>query len=146
MRATRWMLAAMLAAGPALAQDAEGEAMGLERAKVGDPDVYMTVNFALGSAALSAGARATLDQVAEDLSVGGEPIVLAGHTDASGTEAQNASLAEHRARVVLQYLATHGVAPTRLAAVAHGAREPVDSNDTTEGRAQNRRVDLKLVD
>jgi OmpA-OmpF porin, OOP family len=135
------LIASTLVAGAALAQGA-----GLERAKRAAPDVYATVTFGLGSAELDARALAILDRAAVELAADPAPIEVAGHTDASGTEAVNVQLAATRADAVLRHLVARGIARERLTAVAYGAREPVDSNATATGRAYNRRVELKLAE
>lgn len=70
-------------------------------------------------------------------------IEVAGHTDSSGNETRNVELSQARAQAVLNYLVGRGVERERLSAVGYGASQPVASNDTAEGRAQNRRVELK---
>jgi outer membrane protein OmpA-like peptidoglycan-associated protein len=104
------------------------------------------VTFGLGSAELDARALAILDRAAVELAAETGPIEVAGHTDASGAEAVNLQLASSRAEAVLQHLLARGIARNRLAAVAYGARVPVDSNATAAGRAHNRRVELKLAE
>jgi OmpA-OmpF porin, OOP family len=65
-----------------------------------------------------------------------------GHTDSIGTEAYNKGLSERRAKAVKAYLTSHGIPASRLTAAGHGFSEPIASNDTREGRARNRRVEL----
>src|SRR5690606_14139553 len=104
------------------------------------------VRFDFDSAELSAEARATLDRVARSLV--GNPNVrvrVTGHTDVSGSEAYNVRLSERRAQSVAEYLSSRGVAASRLETVGRGTAEPVASNDTREGRAQNRRVELARI-
>ena len=79
-------------------------------------------------------------------------IEVAGHTDGvriSGALAQrypsNWELAGARAAVVVRLLAKQGVPANRLVAASFGETKPVDSNDTAEGRAHNRRIDIRLV-
>jgi len=71
-------------------------------------------------------------------------LVIEGHTDNEGTEQSNQLLSENRSNTVLNYLKTHGIRETRLKAVAYGQMKPIDTNATPEGRARNRRVELKL--
>jgi outer membrane protein OmpA-like peptidoglycan-associated protein len=66
-----------------------------------------------------------------------------GHTDAVGSDDYNRELSERRARSVVAWLVEHGIAAERLAAVGRGESEPVASNDTADGRALNRRVELR---
>jgi outer membrane protein OmpA-like peptidoglycan-associated protein len=71
-------------------------------------------------------------------------ITVKGHTDSTGTDDYNQKLSERRALAVGQYLQSKNVAQQRLAAVGYGETRPVASNNTPEGRAQNRRVELEL--
>jgi len=70
-------------------------------------------------------------------------LTIEGHTDNTGSAAANQTLSEQRAAAVKQYLVAHyGVDAARLDAKGFGASKPVASNDTPEGRQQNRRVEL----
>ena len=72
-------------------------------------------------------------------------IEISGHTDNEGSDTYNQKLSEGRAASVVNYLATRGVKPERMAAVGYGESRPVDTNQTETGRAQNRRVEFTLV-
>lgn len=74
----------------------------------------------------------------------GFTITVEGHTDAIGTEAYNNELSRDRAAAVRDYLITQGVASNRIMLKAQGETEPVASNATPEGRANNRRVELVI--
>jgi OOP family OmpA-OmpF porin len=65
-----------------------------------------------------------------------------GHTDSTGSEAHNQRLSEARANAVRDYFIKQGIAPERVRAKGFGETMPVASNDTAEGRAMNRRVEL----
>lgn len=67
-----------------------------------------------------------------------------GHTDSTGSDAYNQGLSERRAASVASYLLSQGLAPDKLTSEGRGEREPVADNDTDQGRAQNRRVDLHI--
>jgi OOP family OmpA-OmpF porin len=67
---------------------------------------------------------------------------IQGHTDSTGSDAYNQTLSEARATAVRDYLARRGVAPERLATIGFGENRPAATNDTSEGRARNRRVEL----
>ena len=69
---------------------------------------------------------------------------LEGHTDSKFTEKFNQKLSEKRAASVLNFLTSNGIEASRLSTVGFGETAPVASNDTSEGRAQNRRVEVKL--
>jgi len=71
-------------------------------------------------------------------------INIYGHTDNVGSNEYNQGLSERRAQSVAQYLISHQVLPDRIAAVGFGETRPIASNDTPEGRQQNRRVELEL--
>jgi len=71
-------------------------------------------------------------------------ILLEGHTDATGTEEHNLELSRLRAQSVSNYLAEHEVKVTRFTIMGYGEDQPVAGNDTAEGRAQNRRVEVAI--
>jgi outer membrane protein OmpA-like peptidoglycan-associated protein len=71
-------------------------------------------------------------------------IVIAGHTDDVGTEEHNQALSERRAASVGQYLASRGVDGQRITTAGYGESQPIASNKTEAGRAQNRRVEVTL--
>lgn len=71
---------------------------------------------------------------------------IGGHTDNVGTPEYNQILSENRAKTVNQYLLDHGVDQTRLIYKGYGETSPVDSNDTDEGRANNRRTEFKVLE
>ncbi|MER1939603.1 MULTISPECIES: outer membrane protein OmpA [unclassified Castellaniella] len=90
--------------------------------------------------------RQVLDQVAQQAgTINLETIIAVGHTDSIGTEAYNQKLSERRANSVKQYLISKGVAADRIYAEGKGEMQPVASNKTREGRAQNRRVEIEIV-
>ncbi|MAM87995.1 OmpA family protein [Allohahella sp. A8] len=72
-------------------------------------------------------------------------IQVAGHTDSTGAAEYNQSLSQRRADSVGSYLVSQGVASGRVQTKGYGQRDPIASNDTSTGRAANRRVELKLV-
>jgi outer membrane protein OmpA-like peptidoglycan-associated protein len=70
---------------------------------------------------------------------------ITGHSDSVGNARSNERLSAARAQATQRYLTSHGVASTRLVAEGKGQREPIASNDTAQGRAANRRVDIQLA-
>ncbi|HTF85161.1 MAG TPA: OmpA family protein, partial [Cellvibrio sp.] len=71
---------------------------------------------------------------------------VSGHTDAMGSENYNQRLSERRARTVYEYLIAQGIRADRLEGpVGHGEERPIASNETDEGRALNRRIELKVL-
>ena len=104
------------------------------------------VNFAYNSANVEPRFRATLDRVASVLSEYNQSYIdVYGHTDSTGSDAYNQGLSERRAVSVADYLSSHGVAPARIATRGFGETQPIESNETEEGRAANRRVEIKIV-
>ncbi len=76
----------------------------------------------------------------------GLKLEISGHTDNQGTEAHNLALSGNRARAVYEYLTEHGIPPERLSWKGYGLTRPVDTNDTPDGRANNRRTEFKVLD
>ncbi len=71
-------------------------------------------------------------------------ILLEGHTDSTGPEEYNLDLSKKRAQAVANYLATQKVNATRFTIMGYGESQPIASNDTADGRAQNRRVEVAI--
>ena len=111
------------------------------------PEIREKVVFASGSDALSGEARATLDKVVTAMERYPQPVVeVAGHTDDVGDPVANAELSRRRAAAVAAYLVDQGIDGERLMARGAGQDEPIDTNDTPEGRANNRRVELTALE
>lgn len=72
-------------------------------------------------------------------------VELSGHTDNVGGEAFNISLSQRRADAVKNYLTTNGIASVRLTTKGFGFSRPITTNDTAEGRARNRRTEMKVI-
>lgn len=90
--------------------------------------------------------RQLLDQVAQQAgTIDLETIIAVGHTDSIGTEAYNQKLSERRAAAVKTYLVSKGIDPNRIYTEGKGELQPIASNKTREGRAQNRRVEIEIV-
>lgn len=103
------------------------------------------ITFDTNQAILRPDMRPALDQVAQTLaSYQSTFIDVTGHTDSTGTDAINQPLSERRAAAVADYLQYQGVQRARMAVRGYGAQFPVASNDTDAGRAQNRRVEIRL--
>jgi outer membrane protein OmpA-like peptidoglycan-associated protein len=69
-------------------------------------------------------------------------VIVEGHTDSVGSDAYNLKLSHRRADAVRNYLVAHGVSASRIRTEGYGESQPVASNETADGRAQNRRVEL----
>jgi OOP family OmpA-OmpF porin len=155
--------AAPVAAAPAKCPDADGDGVcdaddkcpntppGTRVGAAGcDCDYTLQLQFAFDSAQLTASDKAQLDRLVPILSnpntgfMGG---VIEGHTDSIGSEAYNMGLSQRRAESVERYLEAQGVSlANRFTSEAFGETKPIASNDTAEGRAQNRRVVIRRTD
>ena len=89
--------------------------------------------------------KANLDKMAETLNKYADTkIIVAGHTDDTGSDAFNQTLSEKRAAAVVSYLAGKNVAADRLTGEGFGESQPVVANDSDENRAKNRRVEVAI--
>ncbi|WP_040069447.1 OmpA family protein [Pseudomonas batumici] len=105
------------------------------------------VQFDTARDILSAASKTALDAlVATARQCPDEQIEVDGYSDNTGKAAFNLALSTRRAEAVVRYLAQHGVTPEHLKAVGFGEANPVASNDTPEGQAQNRRIEVKVTD
>lgn len=90
--------------------------------------------------------RQLLDQVVQQAgALDLETIIAVGHTDSIGSDAYNQKLSERRAASVKQYLVSRGIDTNRVYTEGKGEKQPVATNATREGRAQNRRVEIEIV-
>lgn len=101
--------------------------------------------FKLGGSTLSDEGKATIVELmnefkAEDV----KAVVIEGHTDSSGDAAFNQQLSEKRAEAVKAELVANGANPDKISTVGYGESRPVADNGTREGRAKNRRVEIKV--
>jgi len=103
------------------------------------------VTFQTNSADINAGFYQVLNSVALVLKEFDKTVVdVAGHADSTGEDAMNIELSQRRATSVSSYLGAQGVSAQRLITVGYGETRPIASNDTVEGRQQNRRVEITL--
>ncbi len=122
-----------------------GAVVGLDGCEVTERIDLPGVHFAFDSARLTTESHSILDEAAEILKKHDALIVIvAGHTDHTGTERYNQGLSERRAGAVREYLIGRGVSGERMTARGYGESRPIAGNDTREGRAQNRRVELVI--
>ena len=104
------------------------------------------VTFATNSSTISSRFTNTLDSIASVLKEYPDSnITVSGHTDSTGNDAINNPLSVNRANSVANYLKQEGIASSRITAVGYGSKQPVASNSTSDGRAQNRRVEIKIT-
>ena len=105
------------------------------------------VLFVTGKSELLPAAQDQLDQVAKALKDQGEikPMVVEGYTDSVGTDASNLTLSKNRAEAVRSYLVSKGIPSDKITSVGKGKANPVASNDTADGRANKRRVEIVIA-
>ena len=84
------------------------------------------------------------DALAKLAGVDVEMVIATGHTDSVGTDAYNQKLSERRAAAVKEYLASKGIATSKITTLGKGESQPVATNKTKEGRQKNRRVDIEF--
>ena len=102
--------------------------------------------FGVDKSDLQANAKQNIDNLAASLNKYPDTdIMVIGHTDASGSDSYNQSLSERRAAAVKDYAVSKGVSASRLKTVGKGESEPIASNDTADGMALNRRVEIVIV-
>jgi len=105
-----------------------------------------TINFSSGKADIEDAANETLQAIVAILKEYPKAnFVVEGHTDSTASEKFNQKLSEERAAKVVNFLTSNGVDASRLSSVGFGETSPIASNDTSEGRARNRRVEVKLA-
>ncbi|TVP73534.1 MAG: OmpA family protein [Rhodobacteraceae bacterium] len=99
--------------------------------------------FAVDSAALRPDLQQDLRVIAGNLvNYPRSDVIVVGHTDNTGSAAHNQALSERRAQSVAQVLRSQGVAANRIQTIGRGLTQPIASNDTAQGRQQNRRVEI----
>ena len=125
------------------------EGTGVSVTRMGDNitlNMPSSITFALNSSDLNAQFYNALDGVSMVLKEYNKTVIeVAGHTDSSGSDQYNQALSERRAQAVSSYLSSHGVQAQRLMPVGAGETHPVASNDSEQGRATNRRVEITIV-
>jgi OOP family OmpA-OmpF porin len=113
--------------------------------KILGPDEAVLFDF--DSATIHTAGRQLLDEILEIASLCPDvSAIVAGHADAIGDKEYNIDLSERRAESVVAYAVNHGIAPDRLKSVGYGFSQPVADNSTDEGRAQNRRIEFRVLE
>jgi len=114
-----------------------------------EEDISLTlknINFETGSAKLTDNSKYELDNLVEVLTkYKDKNIEIAGYTDNTGEANANLALSQSRSESVVNYLLTRGIASDRLSGVGYGSSNPVDTNETAEGRLNNRRIEFKIL-
>lgn len=104
------------------------------------------INFETGSYELKSSSYPYLDTLVKELrSKPGMEIEIAGHTDDVGSLESNQVLSQNRAETIYKYLADKGIETSRMTAVGYGETAPIAPNETAEGRAQNRRIEVRVI-
>ncbi len=120
------------------------------QAKQTDRGMVLTLHdvlFNTGAATLQPGADLVLNRVADVMQKNDKMrLIVEGHTDSQGSEAYNENLSQRRAQAVKDGLVARGIAGDRVSTLGRGEAFPVASNDTAEGRQQNRRVEIVFSD
>lgn len=102
--------------------------------------------FDVGKADLKSAAKTSLDKIATVFrKYEKTDLTVAGHTDSTGSASLNKDLSERRARAVRNYLVEKGVNASRIDLSGFGSDRPIASNETDDGRAQNRRVEIHVA-
>ncbi|EDN69994.1 conserved hypothetical protein, secreted [Beggiatoa sp. PS] len=118
---------------------------GVKAIRADDPKVGALILFDFDSAVIKPESYPLLREFAKALQSGlvDAQIIIAGHTDNSGTETYNLNLSEQRSQSVKAFLiSAYGIADTRLTIKAHGESQPIEPNETESGRMKNRRVEF----
>jgi len=126
---------------------APGAQVDIKGCEIKEEIALQGVNFESNSDRLLPGATSVLDDAVSTLKK--NPTIkfeVAGHTDSDGAAAYNESLSSRRAATVHDYLASNGIAEDRMTVRGYGEAQPVADNSTAAGKAQNRRVVLRITD
>lgn len=118
-----------------------------EQLEAGQKFTLRNIHFEFDKTDLLSSAYPTLDKLTRLLKTNPAlKVKIIAHTDSQGTEEYNLKLSQGRAQSVANYLSRQGISKSRLTTVGKGENEPVASNESPEGRAQNRRVDFEILE
>ena len=123
---------------------------GVDVKRTGEGEIKLTapenITFDLNSYVIKPQFKNTLDSVATVLKTYPDStIVVSGHTDTTGNDAINNPLSVNRANSVESYLESQGISSSRITSRGYGSKQPIASNATEAGRAQNRRVEIAII-
>jgi len=120
--------------------------IGLDRYKAGTNIILRNIFFDFDKATLRPESKVELERVYTILTENPRMKVrIAGHTDNIGSDEYNQRLSEARAKAVYDYLISRGISADRLSYIGYGKSRPIDTNETSEGRQNNRRVELEII-
>jgi len=118
----------------------------LKKIEIGNAIVLKNIFFDFDKATLRPESFNELDRLVQLLTENPNiKVEISAHTDSKGSDEYNMKLSQKRAESVVNYLIGKGIAPSRLIAKGYGETQPIDTNDTEEGRQNNRRVEFKIV-
>jgi len=118
----------------------------LQPVKVGQSIILRNVFYAYNSWELMEQSRIELNKVVQLMNENPTlKVEISGHTDNTGTPEYNLGLSDRRAASVTNFLTSHGISPERMTARGYGLTRPITTNETEEGRAVNRRTELKIL-
>jgi outer membrane protein OmpA-like peptidoglycan-associated protein len=118
----------------------------LQKIEVGLTVKLKNIYFDFNKTTLKPESFVELDKVYEFLRTNPKvEVEIGGHTDSNGSDQYNANLSQGRSESVVDYLITQGIDASRLSARGYGESKPIDTNDTKEGQANNRRVEFTVV-
>ncbi|MBK8562519.1 MAG: OmpA family protein [Saprospiraceae bacterium] len=143
-----WMLASLLATGQTNEDDLQNI---LQKLDDGESVEHMhinlsDINFATGTANLEPSAKSYLNKVAKLLKLATNiNLLIKGHADNTGSNEVNNKLSKERAEAVKRYLIVQNIPLERLEAKGYGSSVPIAENETAEGRAKNRRVEMEIL-
>jgi len=121
--------------------------IGLNRYKAGTTIILRNIFFDFDKATLRPESKTELERVYTILTENPRMKVrIAGHTDNIGSDEYNQRLSEARAKAVCEYLISRGISIDRLSYIGYGESRPIDTNETSEGRQNNRRVELEIIE
>jgi outer membrane protein OmpA-like peptidoglycan-associated protein len=141
----QWLGAAVLVKDMEQEVVADASALAAEIEKSGSVAVY-GITFDTGKATINPQSETVLNEIVTLMKDNGEwRFEVQGHTDNVGAAAANATLSQQRAAAVVSWLTKNGVEASRLVAKGYGDTAPVADNTSDEGRAKNRRVELKKI-
>jgi OmpA-OmpF porin, OOP family len=106
----------------------------------------LDVTYKPGSAELEPSSYMAIDKLYDWMQTKNNiSVEIAGHTDSDGSEATNQTLSQARAESVKKYLLKKGIEPSRIIAIGYGESKPIESNDTAQGKAKNRRTEVRIL-